>query len=551
MFQRPRPSRPALAALLTASVTGALALIQCASGGGAQSMTQPPTLNGPALSSRDRVYTADQTSNTVTVINPATNTVVGQIPLGHPRPGVLGALDDMQVNVHGLGFSPDGQYLDVISNASNGVTIIRTRDNHVLGTVYIGRGPHEGFFTPDGKQVWVTVRGEDYLSVIDVASLKETGRIRVAQGPGMVVFSPDGQRAFVDSSRTAQLDVIDVPTHKVIARVPVVSPFSPNLVVTPDGKEVWLTHKDVGKVTAIDARTFKVLHVLDTGKVTNHVNAVSTGAGDFIYVTVGGENVVKVIKRGAKPQIVATIPTGMTPHGIWPSGDNTRVYVGLEDQDAVDVIDTATNTVIKTIPIGQMPQALVYVANAVPSGPGTQNLKTVRVGLPSVKIKLGVPDKPFAFLPAALKGLSAHVIVRSLEGTDDLTLKADGLTPGAQYNLFLTESAVAPFGMMQHVLDFKADAKGKAEASAMTSVFDAFTLRGTAKDGKPDGAAIKASKVNLDHLVVWPKDPQTTAKLFANQGQPYAVSPFDTDLEAGPAILSDSNDAAATSPLTR
>ena len=137
MFQRPRSSRPALAALLTASVTGALALAQYASGGGAQGMTQPPTLNGPALSSRDRVYTADQTSNTVTVINPATNTVVGQIPLGHPRPGVLGALDDMQVNVHGLGFSPDGRYLSVISNASNGVTIIRTRDNHVMGTVSV------------------------------------------------------------------------------------------------------------------------------------------------------------------------------------------------------------------------------------------------------------------------------------------------------------------------------------------------------------------------------------------------------------------------------
>ncbi|WP_019008503.1 YncE family protein [Deinococcus aquatilis] len=544
--------RPVLITVLAISLTGALALAQQARGGGAQGVAQqPPALNGPALSARDRVYTADQTSNTVTVINPATNAVIGQIPLGHPRPGVLGALDDMQVNVHGLGFSPDGRYLDVISNASNGVTIIRTRDNTVMGTVYIGRGPHEGFFTPDGQQVWVTVRGEDYLSVIDVASMKEVDRIRVAGGPGMVVFSPDGRRAFVDSSRTAQLDVIDVQTRKVIARVPVVSAFSPNLVVTPDGKEVWLTHKDVGKVSVIDARTFKVLHVLDTGKVTNHVNAVTTKAGDFIYVTVGGEDVVKVIKRGPQPQIVATIPTGFTPHGLWPSGDNTRVYVGLEDQDAVDVIDTASNTVITTIPIGQMPQALVYVANAVPSGPGTQNLKTVRVGLPSVKIKLGVPDKPFAFLPAALKGLSAQVIVRSLEGTDDLTLKAEGLTPGAQYNLFLTESAVAPFGMMQHVLDFKADAKGKAEASAMTSVFDAFTLRGTAKDGKPDGAAIKASKVNLDHLVVWPKDPQTTAKLFANQGQPYAVSPFDTDLEAGPAILSDSNSASANSPLTR
>lgn len=95
---------------------------------------QPPVLNGPAISARDRVYTADQTSNTVTVINPTTNAVVGQIPLGNPRPRVLGALDDVQVNVHGLCFSPDGRYLDVISNAPTGVSIIHTRDNHVMGT---------------------------------------------------------------------------------------------------------------------------------------------------------------------------------------------------------------------------------------------------------------------------------------------------------------------------------------------------------------------------------------------------------------------------------
>ena len=126
--------RPVLVTVLAVSLTGALALAQQARGGGTP---QPPALSGPALSARDRVYTADQTSNTVTVINPATNAVIGQIPLGHPRPGVLGALDDMQVNVHGLGFSPDGRYLDVISNASNGVTIIRTRDNTVMGTVYL------------------------------------------------------------------------------------------------------------------------------------------------------------------------------------------------------------------------------------------------------------------------------------------------------------------------------------------------------------------------------------------------------------------------------
>ena len=41
--------------------------------------------------------------------------------------------------------------------------------------------------------------------------------------------------------------------------------------------------------------------------------------------------------------------------------------VVLENGDAVQVIDTANHTVIKTIKSGQMGQALVYVANAVPS----------------------------------------------------------------------------------------------------------------------------------------------------------------------------------------
>ena len=38
---------------------------------------------------------------------------------------------------------------------------------------------------------------------------------------------------------------------------------------------------------------------------------------------------------------VATIPVGKLPHGVWPSGDGTRVYVGLENADALTAIDTA------------------------------------------------------------------------------------------------------------------------------------------------------------------------------------------------------------------
>jgi len=63
-------------------------------------------------------------------------------------------------------------------------------------------------------------------------------------------------------------------------------------------------------------------------------------AGQVAYVTVGGLNQVKAIRTADFEQF-ATIPVGDLPHGIWPSGDGARVYVGIENGDAVTAIDTS------------------------------------------------------------------------------------------------------------------------------------------------------------------------------------------------------------------
>jgi YVTN family beta-propeller protein len=117
---------------------------------------------------------------------------------------------------------------------------------------------------------------------------------------------------------------------------------------------------------------------LDTGPITNHVNFAHNRAGTFAYVTIGGLDEVKVFRTDDFEQ-VATIPVGHLPHGIWPSGDGTRVYVGLENSDALAAIDTLTNKVIATVPIGQAAQALAYVSNAVPAGGGTENLQPLGI----------------------------------------------------------------------------------------------------------------------------------------------------------------------------
>ena len=177
------------------------------------------------VSSHDRVYAANQTSNTVSVIDPSSNKLLGVIRLGDPVPGALSPLYRGQLLVHGLGFSPDGKTLAVVSIASNSVALIETATNKVKKIIYVGRSPHEAFYTPDGRELWVTVRGEDYISVIDPAQMTEVRRIQLANGPGMTIFGTDGRYAFVCSSFTPELAVIDAASHQIVKRLPQASPI--------------------------------------------------------------------------------------------------------------------------------------------------------------------------------------------------------------------------------------------------------------------------------------------------------------------------------------
>src|SRR5439155_1101275 len=258
---------------------------------------QPPyaaTAPDVSISSRDRVYAAEQFSNTVSVIDPASNKLLGVIRLGDPQPGNLSPLYRGQLLVHGMGFSPE-------------------------------------------------------------------------------------------------TDVVSVADHKIVGKVKQVSPFCPNIAATPEGDQVWLTLKDVGKVMVFSGKPpFTVLKVLDTGPITNHVNIVRNANGRFAYVTLGGRNEVLAFRTDTFEQ-VARIPVGDLPHGIWPSGDGTRVYVGIENGDMVTAIDTLQNKVVATIPIGQAAQALVYVPNAVTAGEGLDHLEPLGTAGKATHLALGSP----------------------------------------------------------------------------------------------------------------------------------------------------------------
>ncbi len=242
------------------------------------------------------MYTAGQTSNTVTVIDPSTRKVLGTVALGDQRlGGDLGPQYLRDVDVHGLGFSRDGRYLDVVSATTNTVTVLRTVDNTVVSQTSVGRASHEGFFSPDGKTVWVADRALARLDIVDALHGGVVGHVATDDGPSKVLFSPDGRHAYVNHLRSGTIDVIQVSSRKVIQRIGgLADVFSSDMALSPDGAELWAAHKKVGKVSVVDLRSGRVTSVLNTGPDTNHPAFVTSPRAGYVYLTVGGENATRI-----------------------------------------------------------------------------------------------------------------------------------------------------------------------------------------------------------------------------------------------------------------
>ena len=462
-------SRTVVIALLTIVVTLAaacaprpLATLQSAVVG----VTQAPALPGAQpISANDRVYTADQDSNTVSVINPKTDTVLGTIALGSPRMDVdadiLGAMYNGEIDVHGLGFSRDGRYLDVIDVTTNAVHVIDTATNAVVHTIYLDRASHEGFFSPDGNELWVAERGVDTVAVIDWRHNRVIDRIHSEDGPSKVVFSPDGRLAYVNHLRAESFDVIDVHSRKIIQRVtiPNVAGGSSDEGISPDGKEIWLGMPTNGYTTAVvNAHTYKVEAVLNTGPRTNHPNFVTVDGVNYAYMTVGDLGQTLVYRRsttGGPPTLVKRIDTRFGPHGIWPSPDNTRIYVALQYSDAVDVIDTRSMKVIDTLRIGQSPMALVYVARTSPGS--TAHLGRQGLGQRIENLPIDVQGVPGA----------GDAQIRALPGVDEIDIDVRGLPANRAFTVYATRGNNATALLTAH-----SDAMGVIpEALAFVSFF--------------------------------------------------------------------------------
>ncbi|CRK55568.1 hypothetical protein [Alloactinosynnema sp. L-07] len=423
------------------------------------------------ISGKDRLYTADQTSNTVTVVDPSTNTTLGTIALGDQRVGsTLSPQYLGDVGVHGLAFSPNRQRLAVVSVTSNTVDIVDTESNKVLNSTDVGRAAHEGSFTADGRQFWVANRGRDTVTIVDAERGGVVANLDVGAGPSKVLMSPNGRWAYVNHISKPEITVIDVRARQVKDRITGLGDtFSSDQSISPDGKELWAAHKRAGKVSVVDLVGNKVVSVLETGPDTNHPQFADTRTGKYVYLTMGGLDETWVYRRtGANPVPVAKVKNnGHAPHGAWASGDGTRMYVGLEKSDAVDVIDTATNKVIDTVKTGQEPQAVVYAPRAAKPG-SALNLGRQGLDQQARNVPTTLPDGTAGDTLDPVKGRVLEATIRPVGGLDMIQIQARRLTPNTVYQAY----SVDAHGRRTPVFSFPTNDKGATPMALSFGVFN-------------------------------------------------------------------------------
>lgn len=391
---------------------------------------------------RDRVFITNEDSNTLVVIDPRRNVVETTINLTSfdedPRPpfryvtaGVAPTHAAMIhkplyhgcIDAHGAVPSPDGTLLATSGRGSSNIYLIDAVDKRVIGNtpnpaagettnaerlssgILLGREPHEPTFTRNGKELWVTLRGEARVAILDVAQALRPLRgsdlspvrqyLPTLNGPAQVWFNREGTLAFVASQKVARVEVLRVNAgpdgHSHPERITTLDisaqdkpGFTPFMKTTPDGGEVWFSHKLADAVSCRSTREgFDLFDnvALGMGARPNHVEFVANARGSVTYASLarvddsgpGGvaSSQIAIIDRGAsrgmRRMVGSFFSHGREAHGLWTNPENTLLYVAHEQDElpgtpnagqtvctAFDVSDPLRPGFIAQIPLGNL-----------------------------------------------------------------------------------------------------------------------------------------------------------------------------------------------------
>jgi YVTN family beta-propeller protein len=327
----------------------------------ALSVFAPPALaEGPPAKARQKLYITNSTGDDVTVVDVASNKVLGRIEVGrHP---------------HGIAAPANGSFILVtIEGTKPGQLVwIDPVTDKVTHRMNIGPAPNQLAITPDGAFAYVPASDGNY-EVIDVAQKKIIKKIRTGGRPHNTLCSPDGKRMYLaPMGSPKRVTIVDVATHTKIAEVPFSNVVRP-IALSPDEKRLYANVDGLVGLEVADLSTRKKIHRVPAKLAAEHKKVASRSHGlgvrpdgkEIWECDVEHHEVHVYDLTNDRPKQIATIPVGHRVYWLTFSPDGRTCYASVRGKNNVAVIDTASKKVIARIPAGKEPKRLMVVTPPV------------------------------------------------------------------------------------------------------------------------------------------------------------------------------------------
>ncbi len=286
------------------------------------------------------------------------------------------------------------------NSAGDDVSIIDPASNKVVGTIHGIEVNHGAAAAPDGSRYYVSDEGAGTLDVVDRKTLQVTRKIPLSGHPNNIGISKDGRRVYVSIAvAPGAVDVIDTASLEKVKSIPVKGAVH-NTYVTPDGKYV-VAGSIAGKtITVIDQKTEEPVWVLqmDLGIRPMAFFTNSDGSTKWIFAQLSALNGFAVVDFDTHKEInrikLPDLPPGKAPyrwggnesHGMAVTSDQKTLVVNSRLNSAIYFYSLPDLKLLGSTDVGRSPDWVTltpdgktaYVANAASNSVSVVDVKAMK-----------------------------------------------------------------------------------------------------------------------------------------------------------------------------
>ena len=272
------------------------------------------------------------------------------------------------------------------NSAGDDVSIIDPATNKVVGTIHGIEVNHGAAAAPDGSRYYISNEDRSTLDVVDVKSLQVTKSIRLSGHPNNISISKDGRRVYVSIAvAPGAVDVVDTVSLEKVKSIPVKGAVH-NTYVTPDGKYVVSGSIPSKVVTVIDQKTEEPAWSLEMDKGIRPMAFAANpdGSTKWIFVQLSSFNGFAVVDFATRKEInrikLPDLPPGKKPflvggnesHGMAVTSDGKTLVVNSRLNSSIYAYSIPELKLLGQAEVGKSPDWVTltpdgkraYVANA-------------------------------------------------------------------------------------------------------------------------------------------------------------------------------------------